>query len=232
MRWLLRWVYRTSFWSNRNIELDLKFDSKNGSIWKDPSFEFWQKQLLFLNFSSWTIEPKYRNIFGTLCKLVREISYFVFAVPLMSSWINTKMELVFLKIRIEGSSHTTPFSKSKFISNSIFLFDFSNKIWRKVSKIESYKLMLKNTWRYSFLKYFSTLYQLEASVILKCSAKSWWIRPKSNSNSRETSGPANWTLKRYPRSRDQFPSLDCSDWPWTRLNSSLQSRAISDSKTT
>jgi hypothetical protein len=68
------------------------------------------------------------------------------------------------------------------------------------------------------------LYQLESSVILKWSAKNWWIRPKSNS--RETSGPANWTLKRYPRSRDQFPCLDCSEWPWTRLNSSLQCSTV------
>ncbi len=45
-------------------------------------------------------------------------------IRLMSTWVNTKIELVFLEIRIEGSFHATPFSKSKFKSNSIFLFIF------------------------------------------------------------------------------------------------------------
>jgi hypothetical protein len=63
----------------------------------------------------------------------------------------------------------------------------------------------------------------ETLVTCQCNVGGNWAIFSTKNESQGNSGPAKWTLKRHPRSWDlerptQFPCLDCSEWPWIRLN--------------
>jgi hypothetical protein len=84
-------------------------------------------------------------------------------------------------------------------------------------KMESYKLILKAISRYNF-----QIFQYFVSIRVFSYLKVKWLNVGAKPSIKikfQRNFRAN--TQRYPRSRDQLPCLDCSDWQWIRVSKLL-----------